>query len=246
MHQKTTWRCATEGGTRRLVVSYFETNISNFYNRSCDSKSRVDSYEGCPFLHHMIIHVLQHTVFVSFIPSLSVNRLEKIHIILISKLHLLLVMVFFFHQLSPSLKERQGVLPLASVKPTPFSGHFPGCHHLTFPEKSTEMTAHNATCLPHIGVGIFRKVADAKFEVPLNTASPIPRKIQKQRQVQTNDVVMYMGPGNSSDVHDNFRSGFSCCVVQFATDNFKRRQLSNLEPILRVSTRVYIYIHMYL
>ena len=103
------------------------------------------------------------------------NRLENFHIIFISKLHLL-VMAFLFHQLSPSLKERQGVLPLASVKPTPFSGHFPGCHHLTFPEKSTEMTAHNATCLPHIGVGIFRKVADAKFEVPLNTASPIPRK----------------------------------------------------------------------
>lgn len=33
------------------------------------AKSGVDSYEGCPFLHHMIIHVLQHTVFVSFIPS---------------------------------------------------------------------------------------------------------------------------------------------------------------------------------
>lgn len=107
------------------------------------------------------------------------------------------------------------------------------------------MTAHNATCLPHIGVGIFRKVADAKFEVPLNTASPIPRKIQKQPQVQRNDVVMYMCPGNSSDGHDNFRSGFSCCVLSNLPQTTSN--VTIVKPRTNCScihTCVYLYTHV--
>lgn len=154
-------------------------------------------------------------------------------------------MVFFFQWAVIFSQRIKAFCPWLLWNPPICQAISPGCHPS---HHSTEMTAHNATCLPHIGVGILRKVADAKFEVPekKHSMGPIPRKIQKQQEVQRNDVVMDMDPW-ILETHVTWKWQFQKSFQLRKLSNLpqtteKTSQLSNLEPILRVSTRVYIYI----